>query len=270
MQVLNRAEAGGAGKNYHMRGKNGEHLYINLPIGTTVKDEFGSAVADITKHDQIFIAARGGAGGKGNYYYLSNTNKAPIQFENGHKGEEKNFILELKVVADAGLIGYPNVGKSSILNALTRARTKVGDYAFTTLHPHVGVVEYEDDVQLLIADLPGMLPDLTRGLGSGFLRHIERSKIILFVIDLSLDNPLQQYYDMRKNLEFYDEKMFESKPFIIIGSKIDLEKSKENLIKIKNNLKEFNYSIIPISTSEKINLTKFLVYLRDVYDKIPK
>ena len=143
----------------------------------------------------------------------------------------------------------------------------MGDYAFTTLHPHVGVVEYEDFTQISIADLPGMLPDPSRGLGTGFLRHIERSKIIIFVIDLSLHEPLQQYYDMRKNLEFFDPDMFKTKPFIIIGSKIDLEDAKKNFSAIK---KEFEEPIIPMSTANRINITKFLIYLRSDYDKIPK
>jgi GTP-binding protein len=149
------------------------------------------------------------------------------------------------------------------LNALTRARTKVGDYAFTTLHPHVGVVEYEDYMQISIADLPGMLPDPTRGLGTGFLRHIERSKIVIFVIDLSSTEPLKQYYDMRKNLEFYDPDMFLKKPFIIVGSKVDLEDGKKNLAILKN---EFEIPIIPMSSTERINITKFLIYLRNIYD----
>jgi GTPase len=150
---------------------------------------------------------------------------------------------------------------------LTRARTKVGDYAFTTLYPHVGVVEYEDYTQISIADLPGLLSDPTQGLGIGFLRHIERSKIIIFVIDLSLNEPLQQFYDMKKILEIYDPNIFQTKPFILVGSKVDKEEAKNKLKSLDDN---FNLPIIPISSNEKINITKLLIYLRSVYDKLIK
>lgn len=153
------------------------------------------------------------------------------------------------------------------MNALTRAKTKVGDYAFTTLHPHVGVVEYEDFTQISIADLPGMLPDPSRGLGTGFLRHVERSKIIVFVIDLSLNDPLQQFYDMKKNLEFYDPSIFETKPFIIVGSKVDKEEAKKNIKMLQDNL---TTPVIPMSSTDRINIKKFLIYLRSVYDGILK
>ncbi len=164
-------------------------------------------------------------------------------------------------------IGYPNVGKSSLLNALTRANTKVGDYAFTTLFPHVGVVEYEDLVQISIADLPGLLPDPTRGLGTGFLRHLERCRIVLLVIDLSSDDPVKQYYSIRHIVDSHDKSLLSTKPVIVIGSKIDLERAANNLTEFKKNI---DCPVVTISAVDKINITKFLVYLRDVYNKTEK
>ena len=160
------AEDGETGRSYNMKGKGGEHLVVKVPVGTVLKTQDGQVCFDFKTKTSKFIAARGGAGGKGNSYYLANDNKRPTQFEHGHKGEKFTYNVELNLIADAALVGYPNVGKSSLLNALTRARPKIGDYSFTTLHPHVGVVEFEDFEQITIADLPGLLPDLTRGFGT--------------------------------------------------------------------------------------------------------
>jgi GTPase len=162
-------------------------------------------------------------------------------------------------------IGFPNVGKSSILNALTRARSKIGDYSFTTLYPHVGIVEYEDDTQISIADLPGVINDPTRGLGTNFLRHLERTKILLIVIDLSLNDSYEKYIQVKDILEKYDENIFSNKRCIVIANKIDSENSMDNLKKIKPKI---DLPIIPMSTVEKINLTKFLILLKSTYDSL--
>lgn len=156
------------------------------------------------------------------------------------------------------------MGKSSLLNALTRARAKIGDYSFTTLHPHVGIVEYEDFTQISIADLPGLLPDLTRGFGTKFLHHLERCKIIIFVIDISAEAPLQQYMDMRNALNFYDENILKTKPTLVVAHKIDKLESNENLLNFK---KKIDLPVIPMSAEKKINLTKFLKLIRDIYDQ---
>lgn len=261
LQSMYKADDGGLGQAYHMKGKSASHLIIKVPMGTIFKSNTGD-VCELTEKKPMFVAARGGAGGKGNYYYLSNENKSPRQFEAGHKGEEFMYDLELKLIADAALIGYPNVGKSSLLNALTRARAKIGDYSFTTLHPHVGVVEYEDFVQISIADLPGILPDLSRGFGTKYLHHLEKCKILVFVLDLS-ENPLQEYLDMVKALETFDSNLIKVKPRIVVGHKIDKEKSIENLVELKSKL---SVPVIPMSAKEKINLSKFLKILRNVYE----
>lgn len=148
---------------------------------------------------------------------------------------------------------------------MTRARSKIGDYSFTTLYPHVGIVEYEDDTQISIADLPGVINDPTRGLGTNFLRHLERTKILLIVIDLSKDNPLDQYNHVKDILEKYDESILSKKRCIVIGNKIDNENSMENFKIVKPMI---NLPIIPMSTTQRINLTKFLILLRNIYDKL--
>ncbi|CAF0776776.1 unnamed protein product [Brachionus calyciflorus] len=261
IQSMYQAENGEEGQSYHMKGKSGQHLIIKVPVGTIFKSETGE-VHELTEKKPMFVAARGGAGGKGNYYYLSNENRRPKQFEAGHKGEQFIYDLELKLIADAALIGYPNVGKSSLLNALTRARAKIGDYSFTTLHPQVGVVEYEDFVQISIADLPGILPDLTRGFGTKYLHHLEKCKILVFVLDLS-KNPHQEYLDMKNALDTFDISFVKNKPRIIVGHKIDDNASEANLNDLRSRIQ---VPIIPMSAEKKINLTKFLKILRDVYD----
>ncbi len=152
------------------------------------------------------------------------------------------------------------MGKSSLLNALTRARAKIGDYSFTTLHPHVGIIEYEDFKQISIADLPGFLPDVTRGLGTKYLHHLERCKIILLTIDLSSEKPLEQYNDMRNLLEKYDENILKQKPTIIVGTKIDKANAYTNLVEFR---KKINLPVIPVSAEKKINLRKLMTFMRD-------
>lgn len=262
IQSLYEAENGEEGRSYHMKGKSGQHLVVKVPKGTIFKSEDGEFIQELDENKPMFVAARGGAGGKGNHYYLSNDNKRPKEFEHGHKGEQFVYNLELKLIADAALIGYPNVGKSSLLNALTRARAKIGDYSFTTLHPHVGVVEYEDFKQISIADLPGILPDLTRGLGTKYLHHLEKCKILIFVIDLS-SNPEQQFQDMTRVLEVFDSSLLNKKPIVVIGHKIDKKESRDNFEKFR---KKIHLPIVPMSAEKKINLTKFLKILRYVYD----
>lgn len=262
IQSLYEAENGEEGRSFHMKGKSGQHLMIKVPNGTIVKLENGDFVQELDENKPMFVAARGGAGGKGNHYYLSNDNKRPREFENGHQGEQFVYNLELKLIADAALIGYPNVGKSSLLNALTRARAKIGDYSFTTLHPHVGVVEYEDFKQISIADLPGILPDLTRGLGTKYLHHLEKCKILIFVIDLSA-NPEQQFEDMTRVLKVFDASLLSKKPSVVIGHKIDKIESRVNFEEFRSKIQ---LPIVPMSAEKKINLTKFLKTLRYVYD----
>jgi GTP-binding protein len=266
-----KAESGENGRAYHMQGKSGKHETIRVPMGTLFKDAQDELIFEISEERPVFIAARGGRGGKGNYYYLTNDNKAPRQFEKGHAGEEKCFFIELKLVADAALIGYPNVGKSSLLNALTRARAKVGDYSFTTLHPHVGVIEYEDFLQISLADLPGLLPDLARGLGTRYLRHLEKCKILLFVVDMSSEesSPHEQFEDMVKCIDFYEGSYLKSKKSILIAHKVDkLPSGGQELNEKLNELRRHvhhDMPIVPMSADKRINLKKFMKLLRDVY-----
>lgn len=160
------------------------------------------------------------------------------------------------------------MGKSSLLNALTRARAKIGDYSFTTLHPHVGIVEYEDYLQISLADLPGLLPDLTQGFGTKFLHHLERCKIIIIVVDMSSNNPIQQYEDMKNALNFYNPNLLIEKPILIIGQKIDKLSETERTDKLNDLNIKLNLPIIPMSAEKKINLKKFLIILRNIYEKM--
>ncbi|CAH1791867.1 unnamed protein product [Owenia fusiformis] len=259
-----KAADGENGKSKCCHSKNTEHTYVSVPIGTICKDESGSVVADLAKQNAIFVAARGGAGGHGNHYFLSNEKRAPTTHEMGAAGEDKHLLLELRTIAHAGLIGFPNAGKSTLLRAVSRARPKVAAYPFTTLNPHVGIVEYEDMVQVAVADIPGLIEGAhqNRGLGISFLRHIERCLCLLYVIDLSVDEPWTQLDNLKYELEQYSEGLSERR-HAIIGNKIDLKKSQDNfeLLKARTDL-----PVIAISAKKLLNIEEVELHLRQLYD----
>lgn len=229
----------GEGKNKN--GSNSEDIIVKVPIGTTVKDaDTGVVIADLTKQGQEAIIAYGGRGGRGNVSLSSRSNPCPSYAENGEPGEVRNVKVELRMIADVGLVGMPSVGKSTILSMISNANPKIASYHFTTLSPNLGVVKTNDNT-FVVADLPGLIEGASDGAGLGhkFLKHIERTKIIAHVIDMSSyegRDPYEDYVAIREELEKFSAKLL-TKPEIIIANKMDGEKAKENLENFKKKIK---------------------------------
>ncbi|XP_049774303.1 mitochondrial ribosome-associated GTPase 2 isoform X3 [Schistocerca cancellata] len=264
IQSVLKAEDGEKGYNKDCNGKNADHLVIEVPVGTVVKDQNGCVVADLNKERSMFVAARGGAGGHGNHFFISDTMQAPQVAEYGADGEALKYILELQSMANFGLVGFPNAGKSTLLRAISRARPKVASYPFTTLQPHLGVVQYIDYERVTVADLPGLIPGShrNRGLGITFLKHAERCSALLMVIDLS-SGPWDQLEVLKHELSQFSPDLAQ-RPQIIIGNKIDLPESKSNLQEFQQKTGE---KIIPISAKLGINLSLVLEIMREIYQQ---
>ena len=256
-------------------GKSGEDLYIKVPIGTVVKDaETGELIADLSKEKQCELILPGGRGGKGNSHFATSTRQAPRFAQDGEKGIEKEVILELKLLADVGLIGFPSVGKSTILSMVTSARPKIADYHFTTLEPNLGVVKTEFGDSFVLADIPGIIEGASEvtGLGLRFLRHIERTRLLLHVIDVSGSegrNPVEDFNTINKELKKYSEKLSTRKQ-IIVANKIDAmqdEKLYEQLAKLA---KEKNIEIFKISAATGEGLKELFTHVSNVLKDLPK
>ncbi len=232
------AENGKNGRGQFIDGPAAEDIFIKLPIGTIVHNLNNDTISEIIKVNDKILIAKGGIGGRGNFHFKSSTNTSPKQFEEGKQGEEFNIRLELKLIADIGLVGLPNAGKSSLINEITNAKSKVANYPFTTLEPHLGVFE-----DLIIADIPGLIEGASnnKGLGIKFLRHIERTKIIFHLISCENAKIVSSYRQIRKELEKYN-KIFKTKDEYIVLTKTDtidkkhLEKIKKQFLKINNNI----------------------------------
>jgi GTP-binding protein len=208
------AEKGQSGSGRQMTGKSGEDLIIRVPVGTEVYDlETDSRLGDLTEHGQTLVVARGGKGGLGNVHFKSSTNRAPKQFTSGEPGEERQLLLELKVLADVGLLGFPNAGKSTFVNAVSKARPRIADYPFTTLYPSLGVVRIDGDTSFVVADIPGLIEGAAEGAGLGiqFLKHLQRTGLLLHMVELpayeGAADPVQQVRALEKELERFDEQL---------------------------------------------------------------
>ena len=217
-------------------------------------------VVDLTRDGQEFVLCRGGAGGKGNVHFKSSRNRAPRQYTEGEEGEQGHFLLELRTIADAGLVGYPNAGKSTLLGKISAAHPKVAAYPFTTLHPIVGVVEFPDYRRATIADIPGLIEGAHHGLGLGheFLRHITRCRILLFVVDVAGSegrNPIEDLRNLRRELDLYDPGL-SKRPWYIIANKIDLPGASENLEALRNQFRTIDVTGISAKTGEGIEALK--------------
>lgn len=262
-----KAENGENGRTKKQYGRKGQDLILKVPVGTIVKDaETGRVIADIKEHNQMFTIAKGGKGGKGNAKFATPTRQAPRFAEPGRKGEERTVILELKLLADVGLVGFPNVGKSTILSILSDAKPKIANYHFTTLKPNLGVVRVDTEQSFVIADIPGLIEGAHKGAGLGldFLRHIERTRVLVHVLDASGQegrNPIEDFYKINDELYKYNEKLKEKKQ-IIVPNKMDLPESKEWLIRIKEEFESKGYKIYPISaaTGEGIDKLKYAMW----------
>lgn len=259
------------GKGKDMIGKRGDDVTIRIPVGTIITNAVtGEFIIDMEKPDMTFIIAKGGKGGRGNARFTTSTNRAPREHEPGQPGEEKEVILELKTIADVGLVGYPNAGKSTLLRAISHAKPKVAAYPFTTLHPVVGIVEFEDYHRLTVADIPGLIDGahMNIGLGHDFLKHIERTKVLAYVLDTSGmegRDPIKDFYSLQNELELY-MKGLSKRRAIIVANKMDLEESKENFELIKEEFSH-KYRVYPISAEFDKDLGKLKKALREILKK---
>lgn len=260
----------GRGKNQH--GKGAEPTIIKVPQGTVVTDlDTGLIIADLSKKGQEEVIAKGGRGGRGNTAFKTQTNTAPDYSENGEEGEKKNLKVEVKMLADVGLVGLPSVGKSTIISMVSRSKPKIAAYHFTTLTPNLGVVKASDGRSFVMADLPGLIEGASKGegLGDRFLKHIERTKVIAHVIDMSaseLRDPYEDYLLINKELKEFNEKLIK-KPQIIIANKMDLPTAKEELKKFKEKVKDVE--IFEISAATNQGLQRVIDRLADLVDEVP-
>lgn len=259
----------GMGKGMH--GKNAENIIIPVPAGTVVTDyDTGLVIADLTENNEEVVIASGGRGGRGNMAFATQSNPAPHYAENGEPGERVKIKIELKLMADVGLVGMPSVGKSTFISKISASKPKIADYPFTTLKPNLGVVKTSDNRSFVVADLPGLIEgaSLGHGLGDKFLKHIERTRVIAHIIDMSgyTNDPYKDYITINKELENFDESLIK-KPQIIIANKMDMPDSKENLKKFKEKVDKEIYEMSAIN-GEGINT--ILLKLADLLDETPK
>lgn len=232
-----RAERGehGRGKNQH--GRNGTDLIVRVPQGTIVRDgETGDILADLRAPDEEVVVARGGKGGKGNAFFVSSTNQAPRYAQPGLPGEERTLRLELRLLADVGLVGLPNVGKSTLISAVSAARPRVADFPFTTLTPHLGVVRYGEEKSFVMADVPGLIEGAHRGhgLGTRFLRHLARTSVLVHLLDISRpeSDPLRDYEVINHELRCFDQDL-SARPQIVVVTKLDLPVTRERFAEVR-------------------------------------
>ena len=270
-----KAQNGENGSGANKYGKSGEDLYINVPIGTIIKDvETGKVVADLSKPGQEELVLKGGKGGKGNSHFATSTRQVPRFAQAGEEGEEKEVILELKLLADVGLLGFPNVGKSTFLSVVTDAKPKIANYHFTTIEPNLGVVKTKNGDSFVIADIPGIIEGASAGVGLGiqFLRHVERTRLLLHVIDVSGTegrDPVQDFYTINEELKKYSEKLSPRKQ-IIVANKIDIMQDDSNYKKLKELAKKENLEIYKISGATGEGVEKLLNRVSEVLKTLPK
>ena len=260
------AQDGEAGKGQKMFGKRGKDLVIPVPLGTEVYDaDTDLLIADITEPGQAVVVAKGGAGGFGNVHFKSSVNQAPTEHTPGGEAEEKRLRLELKTIADAGLLGFPNAGKSSLLSVLSSASPKIASYPFTTLNPVVGTIVYDDFAKIRMADVPGIIEGAAKGVGLGlaFLKHLERSKVLVYVIDMAgTDNrePWTDYKILKKEIDEYSAELAE-RPYLVVANKLDTVAAQENLARFKE---ETGVDPICISCESREGLETFKSALREI------
>lgn len=258
-----KANPGENGQSSNKFGRGADDLMIKVPPGTLVKDEeTGQIIADLTDVGQIFIVAKGGRGGRGNARFMTNTHKAPTFAEKGEPGEKKTILLELKLLADVGLVGYPSVGKSSLLARVSEAKPEVAAYHFTTLTPVLGVVTLELGVNFVLADIPGLIEGAHEGVGLGhdFLRHIERTKVLIHVVDVSGvegRDPLADFRSINDELRLYNEKLAK-RPQLVAANKMDLPEAQVNFEPFAQTLREEGYEVFPVSAATGQGLPELL------------
>ncbi|MEY2585164.1 MAG: GTPase [Verrucomicrobiota bacterium] len=269
-----KAKNGQHGQGKQMHGKGAVPKIVKVPVGTVVfpdrsdrthtTDEKEPPIADLTHENQEFVLCKGGRGGKGNVHFKSSKNRAPVQYSEGEEGEQGHFLLELRTMADAALVGYPNAGKSTLLGKISAAHPKVASYPFTTLHPIVGVIEFDGYRRASIADIPGLIEGAHRniGLGHDFLRHITRCRVLLFVLDIAGSegrHPIEDLQSLRREIDLYDRRLSQ-RPWYIIANKMDLPGAEENLRALTGRFP--GIEVVAISAAEAAGLTDLNEHLK--------
>jgi len=267
------AEDGANGKKKKMSGKDSEDLILRVPPGTIIKDkETGRVVADLTEKGQKAILAKGGRGGRGNPNYTTSTRQAPTFAEPGTYGTELTIVLELKMLADVGLVGFPNVGKSTMLSVLTKAKPKIANYHFTTLKPNLGVVEIIKGKSFVLADIPGLIEGASEGVGLGhdFLRHVERTKMLIHVVDISGvegRDPIEDFDQINEELKKYGPHLAE-REMVVAANKMDLLAEDEAYDKFVKEIKERGFTVFPISAATQEGVQDLMLYVTERLDNI--
>ena len=266
------AEAGGNGAGGRCTGRNGEDVLIKVPVGTVIRDEeSGAVVADMDKPGETKRILRGGKGGWGNQHFATSTRQAPNFAKPGMKCDVHTFLLELKTIADVGLVGYPNVGKSTILSVVTAAKPKIGNYHFTTLTPNLGIVRrYGKDI--VLADIPGLIEGASDGAGLGhdFLRHVERTRLLLHVVDIAgseYRDPIEDFDQINRELANYGE--LANRPQIVVCNKMDLPESEENLRRMKEHVAPMGYPVFAVSAATRKGFDELLDETARQLDELP-
>jgi GTPase len=278
-----KAKNGGHGRGKKMHGKNAPNKIVKVPVGTIVyqlpvadggleieEGQFAiNPLTDLTRDHQEFLLCKGGTGGKGNVHFKSSRNRAPREYTDGDEGESGNFLFELRSIADAALVGYPNAGKSTLIQRISAARSKIAPYPFTTLHPVIGVVELDDYRRATIADIPGLIEGAHRNLGLGhdFLRHITRCRLLLFVLDMAGSegrSPIADLESLRREIDLYDP-LLSLRPWIVVANKMDLPQAEKNLRDFEKRFPQ--RTVIPISAKERRGINELKRLLGEWIDQ---
>lgn len=267
-----KAERGEHGQGKNMHGKSGEDLIVKVPVGTVIKDDAtGEVIADLTQHGQEVIVAKGGRGGRGNARFVTSVNRAPTFAENGEPGEERWIRLELKLLADVGLVGFPNAGKSTLISRISAAKPKIADYPFTTLVPNLGVVQTKNKETFVAADIPGLIENASEGAGLGhdFLRHIERTRVLLFLLDTAQTegrDVLNDYQILRRELEKYNPELLK-RPYLIVANKMDIPEAYENLVRLRE---AYGDKVHPISAVTGEGIEELIEKTYELLKSVPE
>lgn len=272
-----KAQRGEKGRNKSQHGANAENMIVRIPPGTVIiDDDTQEVLADLTRHGQQVVVARGGRGGRGNIRFATPSNPAPELAEHGEEGEERWVVLELKVMADVGLVGFPSVGKSTLLSVVSAAKPKIGAYHFTTITPNLGVVDVGEGRSFVMADLPGLIEGAHEGVGLGheFLRHVERTRLIVHVVDMAGSegrDPFEDWLKINEELKLYNADL-EKRPQIVAANKMDMPEAEENLEKFREQVKDVrpDMEIMPISSLTRQGIQELLYRTADLLDQIPE
>ncbi|WP_106768495.1 GTPase ObgE [Paenibacillus faecalis] len=272
-----KAKRGEKGRNKSQHGANAENTIVRIPPGTVlIDDDTGEVIADMTRHGQQIVVARGGRGGRGNIRFATPNNPAPELAENGEEGEERYVVMELKVMADVGLVGFPSVGKSTLLSVVSAAQPKIGAYHFTTITPNLGMVDVGDGRSFVMADLPGLIEGAHEGVGLGheFLRHVERTRVIIHVVDMAGSegrDPFEDWQKINEEIKLYNPVLVE-RPQIVAANKMDMPEAAENLKMFREQVQAVrpDLEIMPISSLTRQGIQELLYRTAAILDEIPE